>query len=116
MNKLKESFLNNAKKGTGNTSNASNETSSATSNASNETTSATNTPTTTATSTNNTATTRSSDTYVYGVGILADLAMSVCVFFAYSTSRLKIKNSSMKIRINHQNDVIWFRSNDLYNK
>ena len=91
MNKLKESFLNNAKKGTGNTSNASNETSSATSNASNETTSATNTPTTTATSTNNTATTRSSDTYVYGVGILADLAMSVCVFFAYSTYQVKNK-------------------------
>ena len=28
--------------------------------------------------------TRSNDTYIYGVGILAVLAISVCVFFAYN--------------------------------
>ena len=53
MNKLKESILNDAKKGSGDTSNASNETASAT-----------NTATTPTTSNNNTATTRSSYTYV----------------------------------------------------
>ena len=53
--------------------------------------------------------TRSYDTYVYGVGILAVLAIGVCVFFAYP----KNKNSSMKKRINHQNDVIYFRK--IYN-
>ena len=31
-------------------------------------------------------TTRSNDTYVYGVGILAVLAIGVCVFFAYNTT------------------------------
>ena len=50
MNKLKKSFLNDARKGSGDTTNASNETASAT-----------NTATTPATSTNNTTTTRSSD-------------------------------------------------------
>ena len=34
-------------------------------------------------------TTRSNDTYVYGVGILAVLAIGVCVFFAYNTSENK---------------------------
>ena len=29
--------------------------------------------------------TRSNDTYIYGVGILAVLAIGVCVFFAYNT-------------------------------
>ena len=29
---------------------------------------------------------QSNDTYVYGVGILAVLAIGVCVFFAYNTS------------------------------
>ena len=72
MNKLKESILNDAKKGSGDTSNASN-----------GTTNATNTTTTPATSTTNTAT---SDTYIYGVGKLAVLTIRVCVFFAYSTS------------------------------
>ena len=33
--------------------------------------------------------TRSNDTYVYGVGILAVLAIGVCVFFAYNTSENK---------------------------
>ena len=32
-------------------------------------------------------TTRSSDTYVYGVGTLAILAIGVCVFFTYKTSQ-----------------------------
>ena len=34
---------------------------------------------------------RSSDAYVYGVGILAVLAIVVCVFFAYNTSLAKNK-------------------------
>ena len=42
------------------------------------------------------------------------------VYFLHITLfNLKIKNSSMKNRINHQNDVICFRSDDekaLYNK
>ena len=49
MNKLKESILNDAKKGSGDTTNVSNETTNETTNASNETTSATNTATTSAT-------------------------------------------------------------------
>ena len=80
MNKLKESILNDAKKGSENTSNTSN-----------ETTSATNTTMTSDTSTNSTATTRSSDTYAYGVGILAVLAIGACVFFAYNTFQPKDK-------------------------
>ena len=79
------------KKGSGDTTNASNETTSATNNASNKTTSVT-----------KTATARSNDTYVYGIGILVVLAPGACVFFAYN---LKL---SMKNRINHQNDVICF--------
>ena len=74
MNKLKESILNDAKKGSGDTSDASNETISAGS-----------TATIPATSANNTATTRSNDTYVYGDGILAVLAIGVCLFFSYNT-------------------------------
>ena len=35
--------------------------------------------------------TRSNDTYVYGVGILAVLAIGACVFFAYNTSQPKSK-------------------------
>ena len=65
MNKLKESILNDAEKGRD------------TANTSNEPTSATNTATTPAT------TTRSNDTY--GIGILAVLAIGVCVSFAYNT-------------------------------
>ena len=74
MNKLKESILNYAKNGSRDTSNASNETISAGS-----------TATIPATSANNTATTRSNDTYVYGDGILAVLAIGVCLFFSYNT-------------------------------
>ena len=75
MNKLKESILNDARKGSGDTTNASN-----------ETISTTNTATTTATSTSNTTTTRSIDTYVYGVGMLAVPAIGVCVFCTYNTT------------------------------
>ena len=53
MKKMKENILNDAKKGGGDTTNSSNETTSSTNNSSNETTSVT-----------NTATTRSNDTYV----------------------------------------------------
>ena len=81
MNKLKESILNDAEKGSVDTTNASN-----------ETTSATNTATIPATTASITATTRrTNDTYVYGVGILAVLAIGVCVFFAYNTFQPKNK-------------------------
>ena len=78
MKKLKESILNDVKKGSGDTTNARNEATSATNNANNETTNVT-----------NTATTRSSDTYVYGVGMLAVLAIGAFVFFAYNASQAK---------------------------
>ena len=84
MNKLKESILNDVKKGSRDTNNSSNETTSATSNSSNDITSIT-----------NTTTTRSNDTYVYGVGILAVVAIGVCVFFTYSTCQTKNKKLSM---------------------
>ena len=85
MNKLKESILNDAKKGGRDTINASIETT----NASNETTNALNTATI-----NNTPShaIRSNDTYVYGVGILAVFAIGVCVFFAYNTFPKKQAN------------------------
>ena len=35
--------------------------------------------------------TKSNDTYVYGAGILAVLAIGACVFFAYNTSQTKNK-------------------------
>ena len=35
------------------------------------------------------STVQSNDTYVYGVGIIAVLAIGVCVFFAYNTSQAK---------------------------
>ena len=53
-------------------------------------------------------TARPNDTYVYEVGILAVLAICVCVFFAYNLSSLK--TPSIKNKINHQNYVICFRS------
>ena len=56
--------------------------------------------------------TRPNGTYVYGVGIIAVVAIGVCVYFAYNT--FQPKNSSMKNRINHQNDIICFRK--IYNK
>ena len=79
-NKLKESILNNVKKGREDTTNASNETTSATNNSSNETTDA-----------SNTTTTRSNDTYIYGVGIIAVLAIGVCVFFTFQAKNKKIR-------------------------
>ena len=82
MNRLKESILNDVKIGSGDTTSASNETTKHTTNASNETTSATNT----------TTTTRSNDTYVYGVGILAVLAIGVCAFFTFQTKNKKLVN------------------------
>ena len=91
------------KKGGGDTTNSSNETTSpttgVTSSSSNKTSSVT-----------NTATIRSNDAYIYGVGILAVLAIGVCVFFT-TLLRLKIKKLSMKNKINHQNDVICFKKN-----
>ena len=73
MNKLKESILNDVKKGSRDTNNSSNE----------------------ITSITNTATTRSNDTYVYGVGILAVVAIGVCVFFTYNACQAKNKKLSM---------------------
>ena len=71
MVKLKENILNDAKKGSGNTSD--------------ETTSVTNTATTPATTpANSTTNTTASDTYVYSVGILAAFVIGVCVFVTYN--------------------------------
>ena len=77
------------KKGGGDTTNSSNETTSPTINSSNETTSANNKVSNETTSVTNTTTTRSNDTYVYGVSIFAVLAIGVCVFFAYNTFQPK---------------------------
>ena len=38
-------------------------------------------------------TTRSNDTYVYGVDVLAVLAIGVCLFFAYNASQDKNKKT-----------------------
>ena len=77
MNKLKKSILNEAKKGSRDTTNASN-----------ETTSATNADANPAACT---TTTRSNDTYAYSVGILAVLVIGTCVFLRITLSRPKIK-------------------------
>ena len=82
MNKLKKSILNDAKKGSGDTSNVIN-----------ETTRATSTATTPTTSTTSTATTRPSDTYIYGVGILAVLVITICVYFTYNSSQVTNKKN-----------------------
>ena len=74
------------------TTNLSNETTSATNNASNETTSATNNASNETTSASNNTTTRSNDIYVYGVGILAVLAVGACVFFTYQVKNKKQDN------------------------
>ena len=42
------------------------------------------------------STVQSNGTYVYGVGILIILAISVCVFFAYNTSQAKKQNNEEK--------------------
>ena len=79
INKLKESIVNDAKKGGGDTTNASNETASAT-----------NTATTPATST-----TRSNDSYVHSVGILV-LSIGACVFFTYQAKDKKQDNDRLE--------------------
>ena len=71
MNSLKESFLNDARKGSRDTTNTSNETTSRNTNASHETTS----PTTGA------ITIRSNGAYIYSVGTLVVLAIDVRTFF-----------------------------------
>ena len=96
MNKLKESILNDVKKGGRDTTNTSNETTSATNNSSNETISLT-----------ITVTTRSNDTYVHDVGIIAVLPLAFVYFLHITLFNLK---SSMKNKINHQNYVICFIS------
>ena len=115
---MKENTLNDAKKG--HSTNSSNETASSITNSSNETTSVTNNASNETISVTNTATTRSNDTYVYGIGIVAVLAISVCVcvFFAYNTFQPKFKkltndrstSQHQQKKINHQNDVLCFRS------
>ena len=55
------------------------------------------------------STVQSNDTYIYGVGLLAVLTISVCVFFAYNASQPK-KLLLNKKKINHQDDAICFRS------
>ena len=56
------------------------------------------------------STVQSNDTYVSGVGMLAVLAIGVCVFFAYNNSQTK-KPPVKKNKINHQNDDICFKKN-----
>ena len=100
MNKLKKDILNDAKKGSGDTTNTSNETTIPTTNASNEATGLTNIATTPA---NNTTT-----TCLWGWYTCCPCHM-VLVYFLHITLSLKVKNSSVKNRMNHQNDVICFR-------
>ena len=99
MKKMKEDVLHDAKKGGGDITNSSNETTRPTTNASNETNSSTNNSSNETSSITNNATTRSNGTYVYGLGIVAVLAIGVCVFFAYST----FQNNNKKL-INEKKD------------
>ena len=64
MKKMKEDILNDVKKGGGDTTNSSNRTA------------------------------RSNNTYIHGVGIVAVLAIGVCVFFAYNTFQPKNKKQA----------------------
>ena len=58
------------------------------------------------------STVQANDAYIYGVGIVAVLAVGVYVFFTYNASQAKNKKPSIKKnKINHQNDVICFRKN-----
>ena len=52
---------------------------------------------------------QSNDTYVNGVGILAVLAIGFVYFLHTMPLGLKIKKSSMKNKVSHQNDVLCFR-------
>ena len=55
------------------------------------------------------------DTYVYGVVILAVLAIGVCVFFVYNTFQLNNKKQAIEKKyISHQNNFICFKN--IYNK
>ena len=92
MNDLKESILNDAKKGSRDTTNTSNETT----NTSNETTSHTTNASNETTGLATTTTTRSNDTYVHGVGMLTVLAIGVCVFFPYNTFPKNKKQANEK--------------------
>ena len=82
-------YFKRCKKGGGDTTNSSNETTSPNNNSSNETTSVT-----------NTATRKSNNAYVYGVGILAVLAIGFVYFLHITVSSLKLKKLSMTNRIN----------------
>ena len=46
--------------------------------------------------------TKSNDTYVYGVGMLAVLAIGVCVFFAYNTLPKNKKQHSDRSTAQHE--------------
>ena len=70
MNKLKKSILNEGKKRTGDTTNASNETTSAI----------------------NSTTIRSDDTYVFGVAILSLVVIDVCVFLIFQAKNKNLVN------------------------
>ena len=110
MKKMKENILNEVKKSGRDTTNPSNETIGSTTNSSNETTCAINSSSNETTSVTNTATTGSNNSHVYGVGIIAVLAIGVCVFFAYNT--FQPKKSSMKNKINPQNEFMSFKNLD----
>ena len=57
---------------------------------------------------------QSNDTCVYGVGMLAVLAIGVCVFFAYNTFQSKNKKLINEKQDQPPNGVICFRK--IYNK
>ena len=80
-NKLQESILNDEKKGSRDTTNTSNETTSPTTDVSNESTNPA----------NNAITIRSNGAYIHSIGIHAALAIGVCVLLAYKTTRLANK-------------------------
>ena len=106
---MKEIILNDVRKGSRDTTNTSNETTSDTMNASNEPTS----------TTTNEITIRSNGAYIYSVRTLAVLAISVCIFFSYKTSQAANKNQVNEKQDQPPNDVICFRYDDeksLYNK
>ena len=84
LNKLKESILNDAEKGSEDISYASN-----------DATYVANSATTTATS----ATTKSNDTYIYDIGIVVLVAIAVCVFFAYNK---KLSQAANKVQDNEE--------------
>ena len=123
---MKENILNDAKKGCGDTTISSNETTdptiksgnettSPTTNLSNETTSSTDNSSNETTSVTNTTTTRSNDTYVYGDGIIAVLAIGVCVFFAYDTFQPEKLINEKKISHNDFMSIKTYIINEYFN-